>query len=254
MSPPAVAHNDVPWTGCSYAWLLNAGGNIQVRVDPNAPFPPNGTGDGVLNSFTNRITFGVSQLNAGLLAAGQVGGAGMAAAGISEHARIAYRAVPTSFGQTTIRRRNNNAKLCTAPQHVVQGFQNGLTIVEINLRNDWFTQENDRRALWEACTPTSTTYTCSKWFDFGSTLTHELMHGLTLRHPEDVDAHTGQANNGPEANQARCSSTATWAGQDDATSCPSTGDSANSESRYRSARRSLGGYDNQSIDVQYVAN
>ncbi|MFA5788197.1 MAG: hypothetical protein WDA71_14635, partial [Actinomycetota bacterium] len=71
--------------------------------------------------------------------------------------------------------------------------------IRIDPRNDWFTQDDSRRSTWEKCSDPSfraqTTaagslkndYLCGKLYDFGSTVTHEIGHGLLLYHPQDLD-------------------------------------------------------------------
>src|SRR5688500_2092531 len=46
--------------------------------------------------------------------------------------------------------------------------------IYVDIRTDWFTQENERRAYWETECPngTWTAYTCVKLRDYGSLITH----------------------------------------------------------------------------------
>lgn len=255
-TPSASAHNDFPWTGCSYSWFLDANVDIWVRTEPTADFPSNSFGDGVLNSFVNRITESISQLDISLQSAGVSGGAIQIYDTRPEDVLLRYVNIAsiTPFGRTIVRQRNSTP-VCPYVAHSATGFENGLTTVEINQRSDWFTQENNRRSTWEACSPGNPSYTCSKWFDFGSTTVHELLHGLTLLHPQDVDRHTGASpSDGPEAQQAHCNSTVAWDGRDDASICPAGGDAPTSESRYESSRRSVEGYDVSSVSAQYFHN
>jgi hypothetical protein len=209
-----------------------------------------------LNSFANRVTEGVAQLDVSLQSAGVLGGATQIFDSRTEDIRVRYVNVTTTpFGRTFIKVRSSTANCLGSALHQVSNVDIGLVTVEVNQRADWFTQENNRRALWESCVAGNTSYTCSKWFDFGSTFTHELMHSLYLRHPQDVDQHTGSSvSNGPEAQQAHCNSTLAWDGADDATVCPADGDAPTSETRYESSRRSVESYDVSSVSTHYGIN
>ena len=70
----ASAHNDLPWSGCSYSWFLDAGNDIWVKVASSAQFPGNTNGDGVMNSFGDRIANDVTELDAALGRSGAVAG------------------------------------------------------------------------------------------------------------------------------------------------------------------------------------
>lgn len=81
---------------------------------------------------------------------------------------------------------------CTVVHGAKTNISSPIT-VHIAVRSDWFSQDNSRRALWENCPNTgySPAYTCSKKFDVGSTMTHELGHSIGLAHPSQTQAHTG---------------------------------------------------------------
>lgn len=58
--------------------------------------------------------------------------------------------------------------------------------IDIQPYTDWWTQPDSRRSAFESCYPGETSYTCSKRFDVGETITHELGHTTRLSHPGDV--------------------------------------------------------------------
>lgn len=72
-----------------------------------------------------------------------------------------------------------------------QAFNLGSAEVLIQSRNDWFTMRDDMRSTWERCGSdqsfalnVSNLYLCSRLYDFGSVMTHELGHILGLHHPQ----------------------------------------------------------------------
>ena len=233
----AEAHNDYPWTKCSFEFT-DVGADVFVKKDTVNPFPVNGTGDGVTNSFTDRIGYGISQWNSKMAYGGMI-----SYTGLSDDVRLRYGTTTTQdFGVTTwFLDRSGTGASCSVHGGSVQQLQ--YVIVDIRSRSDWFTQDNTRRAYWEGC-PAGTSYTCSKWFDFGSTITHELGHTLGLMHPQEVDIHNGEsASNGTQALHAHCNSTTIYDGSDDSTICPAGGAASTSETRYESSRRTLSAYD-----------
>ena len=61
-----AADTDYGWTDCNWNDVEATGGNLTWSYDLYHPMPANGMGDGVLNSFTNRVTDAVSRLNGAL--------------------------------------------------------------------------------------------------------------------------------------------------------------------------------------------
>ena len=114
-------------------------------------------------------------------------------------------------------------------------------VIYIERRGDWFTQDDSRRALWEACPSNGfqPAYTCAKHEDFGSTFAHELGHAAGfVAHPQDVDGHAG---NNQATTSAKCGIIPSRA-----TMCPSGGE------MYRTERRTLDTWDIESLEEIYL--
>lgn len=90
----ASAHNDYPWTRCSFQFT-NSGYDVWVKIDPSHAFPANGDGDGVVNSFTDRLADAVTQWN------GKMANGGMASyTGSGEDVTVRYGTYSGTFGLT----------------------------------------------------------------------------------------------------------------------------------------------------------
>jgi hypothetical protein len=124
-----------------------------------------------------------------------------------------------------------------------QAFHIARAEILIASRPDWFTQPDTMRATWERCgsdlgfsIDVSHLFLCTKLFDFGSVVAHELGHVLGLHHPDQIEPLAPGASN-----DARC--TPPWANAlSQATMCRTT-------YTYRSAGRTLDLWDLDTIRV-----
>jgi hypothetical protein len=237
---PASAHQDTRnWRNCSYQYLAR---NIIVGYDPAFAFPAAGTGDGVTNSFTDRIYDAVhkggrwsDQIKATGMVIENGAPAGMWYNGGSPvDVKIQYVDLTSGAAGTT-----SYAASCT-----IHGTPNsvhiGATTIKIDYSNYWFTQDDTRRSYWEGCPGRgdTTSYTCAKNYDFGSVITHELGHATGMADVHLIDGHLG--NNGATT-AAACSNPAAQA-----TMCNNVG-------TYASAQRTPDTYDINSLKRHYGA-
>jgi hypothetical protein len=188
-SAGTAATTDYGWTDCNWSDLEASGGTLTWSYDSVFSMPANGSGDGVLNSFTDRVTNATARWNSAL--AGTPTNLHLTKV-VSSLAKIVvrYQTYPpepdTWFGTTVL--------TGIAPGCVLHSTANNTIYdsdIYIAQRPDWFTQNDSRRGYWEQeCRAgTGTTYTCSKWYDFGSTYAHELGHALGIyTHPDLVGA------------------------------------------------------------------
>ena len=202
-----------------------------------------GTGDGVSNSFRGRLADATARLNGAIVAhtpysngaiyVGQVpyypGGAA--------HVVVRYESL-----EAGLLGRANMSPSCTDVHGTRVDLANAISI-QIAVRSDWFTQADDRRALWESCPNSSYSpvYTCSKVFDFGSVIMHELGHAVGLAHPRQTDDHVHGYNPGPVMTLADCGIVL-----DQATMCQAQDSSGSNQ--YRTHRRTFHSWDTASID------
>lgn len=241
--PPAAAHNSPwGWWACTQRAKL-ANGPLKIG---HANLPVDGSGDGVSNSFRNRLADATSRLNSALLAntpysygavyVGQV----PYYPGTAAHVVVRYESL-----EEGVLGRANVSPSCATVHGTRVDLANAIS-VQIAIRSDWFTQADSRRALWESCPASgySPAYTCSKVFDFGSVMLHELGHAVGLAHPRQTDQHVNGTAPSTVMALADCAVVL-----DQATMCQAQ-DSAGSN-QYRSHRRTFHSWDLQSIDAGY---
>jgi hypothetical protein len=208
----AEAHNVYyGFRNCTYE-RLQALQDVTVAVDSGARFPGDVIRDGVLNSFYNRLRDAVGRWDAAL---GGISGLayGMRYQGIgdgNQYVTVFYEELGnnTTLGSTNYSWAGPNFG-CTV--HSTALAQLAQTWISIDLRNEWFTQDDSRRGYWENCA--DGTFTCSRIWDVGSIFVHELGHSLGLHHPEAVNSHTGNST-ATSSSYGNCSSRI-----DDATMC-----------------------------------
>lgn len=199
------AASDRTWTACNWVYRARAGSrNLTVGIGLFG-FPPNNVStDGYAQSFTQRISDAVGRVSTALSAAPH----GMTMSYVGQQAALVHvnyvNDIPdtSALGVTYVRQRVAPATtpggLCPVQTDgdlglIDVGYMYDILNVSISIQrfDNWFTQDDTRRGAWESCDPLlSPTFappasTCSKVFDFGSTVAHELLHAITLVHPED---------------------------------------------------------------------
>ena len=239
----ASAHSEpYGWWACTQRDKLQNG---PLKIG-HSNLPVNGTGDGVLNSFCNRLADDTARLNTALLAntpysygATYVGQVPFNPGGAA-HVVVTYGTLgPGVLGFT-------DAGPCSNSVHGTRVDLAQAIRITIAIRSDWFTQDDSRRALWESC-PTSgysPAYTCSKIYDFASVMLHELGHSVGLAHPSQTDDHIYGHHPASVMTLADCAVVL-----DQATMCQAQ-DSAGSNA-YRTHRRTFHNWDLLSIDAGY---
>lgn len=238
MQPVAATGGSYGWSSCNWEDSnYNPDGDVRVRA---SGYPGDGWGDGVKNSFSDRITSAVNDWNSALDRAGYVVPSTLfriADGGSGEDIYVEqYNLLPAYWG-TALTYSTLGSDSCT--MHSLSNEPILWVRVRTAFYNDWFTQDDTRRSLWEACPANSyqPAYTCSKKQDFESILMHELGHALGLPHPQDVDTH--QSSLSPNAaDLASCGTP-----NDRATLCSNVGQ------QYMTSARTLHAWDRESLRV-----
>ena len=217
--------------------------NGPVRAGYLSELPVDGYGDNATNSFRDRARDAIGRMSSALAAESPSGNGlqwvGQVSSTNTAHIAFRYRSLPEGSNTVGITRVPAS---CTVV-HGTQSAMPGTVYIDLNVRTDWFTQGDNRRAWWEGCPSRATdaSYTCTKRLDAGSVMTHEVGHAIGLAHPRQVDAHIGSGNN--TLTLADCSDPF-----DQATMCQA-GDA--SPSFYRTHRRTLHIWDVTSIAFAY---
>jgi hypothetical protein len=245
--PTPVEAHTIPYGyfQCSQESKLALG---HVRVGFVSP-PADGSGDGVVNSFVGRAVNAASRMSTALAAASPSGHVLSWVGTISSAnpAAIAFRVSELdSFGTSVLGYVAMSATCSTMHGTPTVAFP-GTLYADVDVRSTWFTQDDSRRALWESCPANgySPAYTCSKEYDVGGVMLHELGHALGLGHPEHTDIHQFPGGNIPIGSTiagqiAKCS-----VANDQATMC------AFLSGRYRSHWRTLDSWDTTSLSYRY---
>lgn len=229
VAEPARAHSQSDiwaWTECSRRDFEAQGRDARVGVDINAAFPPNTVRDGITFSFFDRLRDGTNFMN---------GGFGSINTGVTF---VGYNTPQDiSFGYRDI---DSLGAISVVGGCVVHGGADrnlGFLEASVDWRSDWYTAAP--RAEWEGC-PAWFAYACSKTRDVQSTMAHEIIHGMGVRHPSDADNHN-------EDPQSRANAAANCGNRDaTATMCGSF--------TFETARRTLDVWDLESITRQYANN
>ena len=185
------------WTSCNWenSTTLQAG-VVYVRA---SGYPSDAWRDGVLNSFNNRINDAIATWDWALSTEGYTlptDIARMADNGYGEQILVdqhEFGSGSNIWGDTfTYSQSGTN----TCATHSTANNWIGWAHIRTDVHNEWWTQEDNRRAYWEGCPGRgySPAYTCSKNRDFESMLAHELGHAQGLVHPQTVDIHQPSLN------------------------------------------------------------
>lgn len=229
---PASAHdNGYGWYDCTQKTKLS-GSSLRVSVSQTYPFPASVVADGVDNSFASRIADAAARWDYQVRYP-TVGGKpyGVTWVGTATgDIHVSYRDIGSANGVT------KHGRSCSV--HGLPRVQLPFPVyIDMDVKGNWFTQDDSRRAYWEDCASRSytPTYTCSKTIDFGGSITHEIGHAIGIPHPWDVSSHIPGTSTYPEdPNWANCGSNT-----DPATMCY--------ENTYRSSRRTLHRWDLNSL-------
>lgn len=253
---PVAAHTqNLGWGDCNWLGREYGDTSIEVRVDPNNPFPANSTAPdtGARQSFTDRIPEGIDAWNDQMAAQG-LAIRGVYAAPGTTPVMLSYSGPQKgdpNFQTNESQRLYGSVGATTS----IDGFQYGCdvhfeapndpisrAVVTFDRYYHYFVQGWDQRSWWESTCPSqphTKQYSCRKDVDFGGIMTHELGHALGfILHPNRVDLHTGSTTDAA-ARFASCFGYG-FTGYTQATMCPL-------RVRYRSESRTLEYYDSASF-------
>ena len=173
--------------GGSYGWSLQLGELARPKCWTNLRarerYPPDSLRDGVLNSFNNRINQAIATWNAALNNAGYVVPTDVlrmtdpCGAPQIEVTQYQFGSGSSLWGDATS---YSQSGVNSCVMHSTSNDWLGFAHIRTDVHDDWWTQEDSRRAYWEDCPARNylPAYTCSKDRDFESLLAHELGHAL----------------------------------------------------------------------------
>ncbi len=240
--PSAEAHNSPYGYFCCTQRAKTQVGPLKVGYLAGQ-LPVDGNGDGVVNSFKDRLSDATKSLGTIIRVSGSqpFGAKYLGQVASASGANILMKNVTLPNG--ILGRTYMQPESC-AVVHGPKVNVEATIYVGVAIRDDWFTQDNSRRALWESCPANGymPTYSCSKKVDVGSTMLHELGHTIGLAHPSSVEAHV---TGGPSPmTTAKCT-----IANDQATMCQAA--DAAGGGLYRTHRRTVEDYDRASVQAHF---
>ena len=205
-APASADHNPGPWQdypvrGCS--WNQHPNFYLYPAFSTVYPPAPDVIRDGVINSFRSRVYDAIQRWSPHYAsAAPNPKGYFWLNDGNGANNLLFQASYPTAggaLGETAIARTIDSGVLVTfdrCPRNDLGNTRYTLSRTQIRWKtfNYWFTQDDTRRALWEACGADFTSsYTCQREYDVGSLVTHEIGHTFQLEH---ADSHQTAASRG----------------------------------------------------------
>jgi len=232
------------WSDCHWAWREAPSWptpNLTVRDD--GTYPADGWGDGVLNSFNQRINDMVARWSTEMYRLGLRGRLVRVPSNQFANIVLRNRATGGAAGITFLDGLTGPDLSQRCPVHGTSDDRILAAEVWTDVRSDWFTQGWERRTYWEGCPARgdTTSYTCKKTADFAGAVVHELGHVYGLRHPDSVDCHINE----PDCNKFRVFALANCDTGAQATMCPGY-------IRYHAQNWTLEAWDTESFRRQYA--